>query len=178
MKSIHILAIDSALEAQALRAAAEYWGAAVTISWVGNAREVVNYFGSHPIHDLILIAGHGDERGLLLPSLAESIKEDYPFVDVIRPDDFKTFLALEQNVVLSTVCCGADEELAAVFLSCGARCYVGAKGYPDGNDALMYALAFLFQYLVRGDEPAQAHQVSAGAADDRSLFCLKQSTPR
>ena len=173
VKSIHVLAVDSALETQALRAAAEYWGAAVTVTWVGNATDVVDYCASHPIHDVIIIAGHGDERGLLLPSLDESIKGNYPFIDVIRPNDFQTFLALEQNVVLSTACCGGNEKLAAVFLSCGARCYIGAEGYPDGNDALMYALEFLFQFLVRGCGAEQAHQISASASDDRSLFCFK-----
>lgn len=71
---------------------------------MGNASDIVNYFSSKPVHELILIAAHGDERGLLLPDLGESIKGHYPFVDVIRPEDFRTFLALQQNIVLSTGC--------------------------------------------------------------------------
>ena len=73
MTTLHIVAIGTG-EAHALRAAAEYWRAFVTVTWVGNSGQMVEYFSKSPVHDLIIIAGHGDERGLLLPELAEEIR--------------------------------------------------------------------------------------------------------
>ena len=64
MTTLHIVAIGTG-EAHALRAAAEYWRAFVTVTWVGNSGQIVEYFSKCPVHDLIIIAGHGDERGLL-----------------------------------------------------------------------------------------------------------------
>jgi hypothetical protein len=49
------------------------------------------------VHAVIVISGHGDERGLLLPELAEEVRSRYPYDEVIRPQDFAGFLQL-QNI--------------------------------------------------------------------------------
>jgi hypothetical protein len=158
MKQIHILSIDSPLETQALRSVAEYWGATVSVTWVGNSQEIVDYLSRRPSHDLIVIAGHGDSRGLLLPELHDTIKNDYPFAEVIRPADFAQFVALNGSVVLNSSCCGGIPELVNVFLNNGASAYSGNIGHPDGDDALMYSLCFLYDYLVQDRSPVEAHR--------------------
>lgn len=45
MKRIHIIEIQSGNEAHAIRLAAETRGAFVTVTWVGNSRQVVGVFG-------------------------------------------------------------------------------------------------------------------------------------
>jgi|SRR5450631_372024 len=106
MIRLHLLVIDAALEAQALRSVAEAWGAEVSVTWVANSRQIVEYLSQPPSHEMIVLCGHGDERGLLLPQLAEEVRNRYPYDTVIRPQDFADFLRLEGNLVMNTSCLG------------------------------------------------------------------------
>jgi hypothetical protein len=113
MIKLHILAIGTG-EAHALRSAAEYWGAFVTMTWVGNSSQIVEYFSHHPEKDLIIISGHGDERGLLLPELAQEVRNRYPYNEVLRPEDFTHFLQLAENTIINTSCLGGMRQLGPV----------------------------------------------------------------
>jgi hypothetical protein len=171
MTTLHIVAIGTG-EAHALRAAAEYWRAFVTVTWVGNSGQIVEYFSKCPAHDLIIIAGHGDERGLLLPELAEEIRSQYPYNKVIRAEDFACFLHLAGNTVINTSCMGGMQQLAEVFLSHGAAYYIGPTAYPEGSASLMYSLDFLYNYILDGQHVEAAHLKASNYADDRNQFHL------
>lgn len=171
MITLHIVEIGSG-EAHALRSAAEYWGAFVTVTWVGNSGQIVDYFSQCPEHNLIIVAGHGDERGLLLPELAEEIRSHYPYNEVIRAEDFAHFLCLEGNTIINTSCLGGMPRLAEVFLTHGASYYIGPTGYPEGSASLMYSLDFLYNYLLDSQHVEVAHLKASSHADDRNQFKL------
>lgn len=175
MIKLHILAIDTGLEAHAFRAAAEYWGAFVTVTWVGNSRQVVDYLAGGPEHEAIFICGHGDERGLVLPTLAADLPRHYPYDEVIRPDDFTAFLRLNGNTVVNTSCLGGMPRLAEAFLASGAASYIGATGNPDGSAALMYGLDFLYNHIQTSLRVEEAHQRASSYPDDRKQFTLYQA---
>ncbi len=156
MITLHIVEIGAG-EAHALRSAAEYWGAFVTVTWVGNSAQIVEYFSQCPENDLIIIAGHGDERGFLLPELAE---------------DFAHFLRLEGNTIINTSCLGGMQQPAEVFLSRGAAYYIGPTAYPEGSASLMYSLDFLYNYLLDSRHVEAAHLKASNYADDRNQFKL------
>lgn len=95
VKSIHVLEIESPLEAQALRAVAECFGARVGVTWVANSAQIVEFLSQSPAHELIFLCGHGNGRGVLLPELAEQVRAQFPFNDLISPRDFVGFVRLE-----------------------------------------------------------------------------------
>ena len=162
MKRVHIVAVESDLEAQALRAACEYWGAEVSITWAANANQLVDFFSSAPAHDVIILAGHGDDDGLSLPQLAPAIAANYKFQNKIRPVDFATFLHLKANIVLNTSCCGGTPAMTAAFLNHGAKAYIAHPDYPDGSEALLFALRFLYACLVLESPSLPAPPDNAG----------------
>jgi len=172
MVTIHIIEIEAGLEVHALRYGAEYWGAFVTVTWVANSSQIVNFFQSLPRQDIIIICGHGNDRGLLLPELAGEIKDKYPYKDVIRPEDFKEFVRLEGNIIINSSCLGGSQKLAKIFLNRGAKYYIGANSYLDGNACLMYLLSFLYEYMRNGNNVEQAHYISSKHEDDRRSFLL------
>ncbi len=174
MRTLHILASGTGHEAHAIRLAAECWDVTVTATWIGNSQQIVDYFAACPQHDLIIISGHGDERGLLLPELAVEIQHCYPHNDVIRAADFRTFLRLDGAIVISLACMGGSPALADAFLDCGARAYIGPTDYPTGSAALMYALDFIYTYRHHGEHVAAAHSHAAQTGDDRQQFRLYQ----
>jgi hypothetical protein len=172
---LHIITIDSANEPHAIRAAAEVWNIAVTVTWVGNSGQIVDYFAGQPAHDLIIISGHGNEHGLILPQLAEAIADRYPYHDVIRAEDFAQFVRLNGNTVINLACLGGQSSLAEAFLKQGARYYIGPIDYPDANAALMYILTFLYHHGVHQGDVVEAHHLAANHEDDRQQFKLYSS---
>ncbi len=108
----------------------------------------------------------------MLPELAEEIKDKYPYKDVIRPEDFKEFVRLEGNIIINSSCLGGSQKLAKIFLNRGAKYYIGANGYLDGNACLMYLLSFLYEYMRNGNNVEQAHYISSKHEDDRRRFLL------
>lgn len=172
MRTMHILAIETGHEPYAVRAAAEAWGMLVTLVGVGNSGQIVEYFKGRPEHDLIVISGHGDKRGLLLPKLADEIAPRYPYNDVIRPEDFDQFLQLNGNTVINLSCLGGAPPLANTFLAHGARHYIGAVDYAEGDATLMYALEFLYNYVQQDGNVGEAHRLASTHDDDRRHFKL------
>ena len=174
--SVHILAADTGLQPHVIRAAAEHFGASVTLTWIGNSAQVVDYLSGRPPQDVIVLSFHGDERGLLLPTLGEEARSLFPYGDVLEPADFAEFLKLEGSVVLNAACLGGTPAMAQAFLSGGASAYVGADGYPDTAASTKYVLDFLYSYLLQyvGDVES-AHRAASTAEDDRRLFKLHLS---
>ena len=178
VRKIHIIEIESGNDPHAIRYAAECWGAFVTATWVGNSGQVVEYLSSEPEAELIIICGHGDGRGLLLPELAEQVRDRYPYNDVIRPKDFDQFLKLNGNVVINSSCMGGMSSLAKVFLKHGASHYIGPNDYPHGDAALMYLLGFLYNHIARKQSVAQAHRLASRANDDRKMYRLYRAASK
>lgn len=171
--SVHILAADTGLQPHVVRAAAEHFGASVTVTWIGNSAQEVEYLSSRPPQDVIVLSFHGDERGLLLPPLGEEVRRLYPYGDVIEPADFAEFLNLGGNVVLNDACMGGMPSMAEAFLSGGASAYAGADDYPDAAASTKYVLDFLYSYLLQDvGDVEKAHRAASNAEDDRRLFKL------
>lgn len=170
---VHILAADTGLQPHVVRAAAEHFGASVTVTWVGNSAQVVDSLSGRPSHNVIVLSFHGDERGLLLPPLAEECRCLYPFADVIGPDDFAQFLDLSGSIVLNNACLGGTPAMAQAFVTRGAGAYIGADGSPDAAASTKYALDFLYGYLIQYPRDVdKSHEAAWVACDDRSLFGL------
>ncbi len=149
------------MEAQAMRSVAECFEALVSVTWTGNSAQIVDFLSQTPAHELILICGHGDERGVLLPELAEEVRARFPFNDLISPHDFAGFARLGGNVVLSSCCATGTPEMARAFLKNGARFFIGPDDYPDGDMALLFEIMFVSHFLKHGDVRAaldEAHR--------------------
>lgn len=172
MLKIHIIEIETGLEAHAVRYAAEHWGASVSVTWVANSAQVVNFFAGCPEQEVIIISGHGNEHGLLLPKLAEEVKHKYPYNDVITPEDFAQFIQLNKNIVINTSCMSGTKVFADVFLSKGARCYIAPNNYPEGSSTLMYLLSFIYEYTQNRYDVEKAHYYSSQHPNDRQQFIL------
>lgn len=145
MKRVHIVAVQSDLEVQALRASCEYWGAEVSVTWAGNANQIVDFFSSSPTHDIIILAGHGDEDGLCLPEITANYKDQTK----IHPEDFAEFLRRKANILLNTSCCGGTPAMTRTFLTARAKAYIAHPDYPDGSEALLVSLRFLYPVLTQ-----------------------------
>ncbi len=169
---IHILEIESALEAQALRAAGECWGAQVSVTWVANSSQVVDFLSQQPPHDLILICAHGDERGIVLPILADEVKARFPFSDALSPHDLETFVRLNRNVVLCSACSTGTDVMARAFLGNGARSFIAPAHFPEGDIALWFILNFVFAFLKSDGNVEMAFEAAHRGVEDDDRFVV------
>ena len=170
MKAIHILAIETGNEPHALRSVCESWGADVTVSWIGNSSQVVDFLSGSPSHDIIIISGHGRKNALLLPEVDKSIAATYPYKDEITAKQFSQFVRLNSTCMLNLCCEAGTQEMANAFLSAGASHYIGPTRSPNGNAALMYALEFMYAVIVDGKSIDQGHAEAINHNDDRASF--------
>jgi len=169
--SLHIIVTETGQESHAIRSAAEWWQYDVTMTWVGNSHQIVDYLSSKPKHDLVIFSTHGIDLGMVLPELDPEIEKDYPYVHVITPDDFDNFLNLDNNTVINLSCVGGKPELAKVFLSHGAKYYIGDIGYQYGTDSLMFCLDIIY-YISKGKCVEEAFQIASQHHDPQQQFKL------
>lgn len=173
-RKIHLVEIDSTLEAQAIRACGEALGYTVGVTWTGNSQQVVEALGCRPGVELIFLCAHGEEGRVLLPELAEELKPNYPFADSLRASDFNEFLNLKGGHVVNLACTCGTKEMANAFLKQGAESYVGATDYVEGDAALLYAVNLLYAYKLSSDFASAHQQATQSADDDRRLFQLER----
>lgn len=169
---VHIIAIDTGNEPHALRAAAEAWGADVSVTWVGNSDQIVSLLSSRPTCDIMFISGHGDGNSILLPPLAASVQQRYRYTARITADQISDFMKLPPCHVVNLSCEGGSQNFASAFLSGGATSYCGSTAETEGSAALMYGLQLLYSLVVAGKTIREAHDDAGRHDDDRGSFRL------
>jgi hypothetical protein len=162
--------LETGLEPHAVRMAAEYWEIAVSATWVGNSKQIVDYLQSRPSHDIIVLSAHGDEGRLCLPELGAEIRDRYPYNDFITADQFREFVRLDGSVFLSLACSTGTPALASAFLEGGASMYIGPAGYPNGSDALKFCLDFLYAWSCLKRPLADCVSIARGGCPDGEMF--------
>jgi len=167
---VHIIAIETGNEPHALRAAAEAWGAEVTVTWVENSDQIVSYFSDRPPHDIIIISGHGDASSLHLPILTPTLQSQYRYTEQITAEQFSEFVILSSSHVINLACEAGSPTLSRAFLACGALSYIGSSIAPDGAASLMYGIELLYGLLVEKLPIVKAHKIASNHDDDRHTF--------
>jgi hypothetical protein len=175
MPTLRIIDVLSGMEAQALRASAECWGYDVAVTWVGNSRQIVDVFQHSLPIDVLIIAGHGDEDGLVLPELDESVAGGFPYLDRISAAQLAEFARPVASVIIATACTFGLPQYAEVFRNAGTRYYVGPTDYANAGAAMMYSLGFLYAFQCNGLHAALAHEAAFSQSDDRRMFKLHRA---
>lgn len=171
--SVDVVAMDS-FEAAALRAVLEYCNIKVTIHLVGEAGDIVRVLGGEEkIANTMVLTGHGDAEGLVLPELAHEIEKEQPYHRRMSAQDFREFLNLHpDSLVINTACSLGTKEMAGAFLDAGCRYYIGATDDPVGNASLFYALHFFYEHICRKKSVEEAHEIARSHDDQTRMFHL------
>lgn len=167
---VAIVAVSEDSEAAVLRAMLEGFGGIET-EWlpIGRPSELGAILGGREtMARHLILSCHGDERGLLLPGLAEELAAEEPFADVLTSELASELISLPGRFVLSTGCnTGA---LAPAFARSGARAFVAPSGSPEGAEALVFATVFSYQLLVQRREALRALDLAKHAAGDAGAW--------
>lgn len=166
-----IFVFECSLEAIAIRSCLEYWGMHIEMYYIGQPKDFVQIVNNRVKQDhYILLVGHGNDKGFLLPELSSELNPSQPFTGCITPADVRDHLSFKNNVVISTACMTGNTEMADAFLEVGASIYIGPDGYPDGDSALYYMLSLYYSLHHTGLSIKQSHSVARSPDKETALF--------
>ena len=171
-KTVLIAFTDAALEAAAVRGAAEAFGASVYYYPVGRPSDFLAVLAGNtgfPPADVTVLSMHGDDGAFLMPILGEDVYEPEEPRGPVGPDLIRKKLRLENTVILSTACTTGREETAAAFRERG-NVYAAPSGYAEGSAALMFVVRFLYEYLAKGADLRRAVKYAASADGETAMF--------
>ncbi|MFD0589669.1 delta-aminolevulinic acid dehydratase [Paenibacillus sp. GCM10027627] len=170
---------NSDLEAVALRASLEYFGARVFPYWIGRPYDLIDVLSGEGLYegtDHIVFSFHGDEGKLVMPELGEEVyEEDEPRED-FGPEQIVRFAKLKGKVVLGNGCTLGENALAQAFLDGGCTAYIGPNDYVDGNSALMFATRFYYELIQNKKTVEEAFALAKAMDEETSMYQLFTST--
>ena len=161
MKRISIVCLDemSGLETIALRGMLEYFGFLVSVHWIGNKAAFEDVLsGKTQTEEIMVLSSHGADGKFYLPTDEE-----------IGVEDLK--VQLPGKIVISAGCDTGSEAFAKKFLNGGCSLYIAPKGYPEGNDALVF-MTHLFWALAKDQAIPTAYGAAQKLMPEGSEFAL------
>lgn len=141
-------------EAAVLRLLLEYDGYEVRFRQIGRPRDLAEALSDEaPDAGDLIIACHGDAKGIVLPDLHPAVAAGEPFREYAGPEQIRKYAHLGGRVVVCTGCSTGSEELARAFLDAGASAFIAPSSEPE--DAVFF-LAHLYRRLRRGSTLSEA----------------------
>ena len=166
---------DVGTEGQILRLVAESLSYAVQYFGIGAPSQFVEAIElAKDRGGVLVLCGHGDERGLLFGELSEELYADQPFRTVLKPDEMSELLSLKGLQVLTTACLAGCREFGAAALKAEAEAWIGFDDYPEGDDALFSAMTFLRAFAKSRDTKAAFASAKAASEDGQTMLRLYQ----
>lgn len=164
------------MEAFAIRSTLEYFGARVTVHWIGRPNDLVDVLSGKELDqrcDYLILAFHGDEGRLCMPELAEDVYEpDEPRGEFFTYLDVKRHSNLKSIKVIATGCTLGEEKLAKAFLECGCHSYIAPTDYIDGNSALMFVIRLLYEMINNKKHQQEAFEIAKSIDGETSVYQL------
>ncbi len=161
------------IESYALRSTLEYFGARVTVHWIGRPNDLIDVLSGEDRDakvDYLILNFHGDEGRFCLPELGEEIYEpDEPKGEFFDEGDVIRFAKLKSMKVISAGCTLGIESTAAAFLKCGCHSYMGPNDYIDGNSNLIFLINFMYEMINNHKSQQEAFE-SARSIDEETMM--------
>lgn len=155
-------------EAQAIRAALEWFGATVIKTNIGRPNDFLDVIAGKTVAkpDYVILVGHGEDGGFCMEELGESVYlTDEPRGN-ITAGHISGRVGLKNTVVISTACATGREDLAAAFAVNG-NSYIAPEDYPEGNSDLFFVIRFFYE-LMQNEKTAREAFEAARATDSET----------
>jgi hypothetical protein len=173
--TLDLVCLDGGGEALAFRGILEQiglrHGLRVNLHLVGRASQLVRLL-SEPGAPHLLLIGHGDEGGIVIPDLPPELAAAEPFNALLRPEDVRACAKLDGRVVVCTGCSTGNEDLAQAFLAAGASAYIAPEADEDGEAAMGFSVALYFGLLYLDLPLAEAVEQARALGGETELFRL------
>lgn len=176
MKSIGIIVgPEVGNEAEAIRQSAEYFGYQVVVKYLGRPNDFMQLLrGENRLFNGIktwVFSMHGEAGKFILPELDPSIYEADEPRSPVGLEGLQNQVRLKKQLILNTGCTLGSASLAELFIANGAKAYIGATDYVEGNAALLFTTRFLYEW-EKGARISTAFKRAAATDEETGLFRL------
>lgn len=162
-------------EPEAIRQTAEYFGYQVVMKYLGRPNDFMQLLrGEDRLFNRLktwVFSVHGEEGKFILPELDSSIYEQNEPRIPIGVEALQGQIKLKKQLILNTGCTLGQASLANLFLSHGAKAYIGTTEYVEGNAALLFTNHFLYEW-EKGTRLNKAFHHAAAVDQETGLFQL------
>lgn len=162
-------------EAEAIRQSAEYFGYQVVMKYLGRPNDFMQLLrGEDRLFNSIkawIFSMHGEEEKFILPELDASIYEANEPRAPVGIEGLQSQIRLKKQLILNTGCTLGATPIAELFVANGAKAYIGATDYVEGNAALLFTTRFLYEWK-KGKRITAAFGDAADTDGETGLFRL------
>ncbi|MCI3194181.1 delta-aminolevulinic acid dehydratase [Bacillus sp. HU-1818] len=162
------------MDSFALRSTLEYFGARVTMHWIGRPNDLVDVLTGEDLEkkvDYLILNFHGDEGKFCMPELGEEVYEDNePRGEFFDDHDVIRYTNLNNLKVIASGCTLGTESLAKAFLKCGCHSYIAPNDYIDGNPNLMFLIKFMYEIINNKRSQKEAFEIAKSIDQETSKY--------
>lgn len=167
---------DCDMESYALRSMLEYFGARVTVHWIGRPSDLVDVLSGEDREDkmdYLILNFHGDEGRFCLPELGEDVYEDgEPRGEFFDHQEVLHYSKLQDVKVIACGCTLGDKQLADAFLTSGCASYLGPADYIDGNANVMFLTRYMYEIINHHKTQQQAFDIAQSIDEETAMYQL------
>lgn len=174
-RPVEMLMLGADASAIAIRAVLEDFGAVVLMHLPGTPEDILRVLDPPDAEpSLLLIIGHGDERGFIVGEFATGLGFDTSMLvgDALPAAALAGHVHLPGWTVLSVGCMTGSPEIVAAFLAGGVGAYLAPDDYPDGPAATLFAIQVMYGLLVQHRSIEDAWRQAAAFEPNNAMYAL------
>lgn len=153
-----VIAYDMNLEnfqmATAIRGVLEFYGLQVTLVWLNEKQDAINFFAGHALKvDYTILCAHGigKENRIWFTVVEKVIGTDYKYEEVefnLTPNNIGEYVKNAGGTFITTACDSGREGFAKAFLDVGYRAFIAPSVAVDLSSAVMFICGFFCNMLA------------------------------
>ncbi|MGE6260472.1 delta-aminolevulinic acid dehydratase [Heyndrickxia sporothermodurans] len=164
------------MESYALRSTLEYFGARVTVHWIGRPNDLVDVLSGVDREnkvDYLILNFHGDEGRFCMPELGEDVyEEEEPRGEFFDKQHVMQWAKLKNVKTIAAGCTLGVRSLATAFLESGCDSYMGPDDYIDGNSNLMFITRFFYELINNNKSQQEAFEIAKSIDQETLMYQL------
>jgi hypothetical protein len=155
-----VIAYDMNLEnfqmATAIRGVLEFYGLQVTLVWLNEKQNAIDFFSGHaPKADYTILCAHGigKENRIWLMVVEKVVGTEYRYEEVafnLTPDNIGDYVKNAGGTFITTACDSGCKGFAKAFLDAGYRAFIAPSVAVDLSSAVLFICGFFCNMLAHG----------------------------
>lgn len=140
--------------ATAIRGVLEFYGLQVTLVWLNEKQDAIDFFAGHaPKADYTILCAHGigKENRIWLMVVEKVVGTEYRYEEVefnLTPDNIGEYVKNAGGTFITTACDSGCEGFAKAFLAVGYRAFIAPSVAEDLSSAVMFICGFFCNMLA------------------------------
>lgn len=159
---ILMVVFGSDKEAEAIRSSLEWFGATIITKYIGRPFHFIEVLrGEYLVKpEYILLVGHGDRNGFVMPEISIDLYLEEEPRKYIRVEDVHNNIKISNTCIISTACLSGMYEMADAFKTTG-NTYIAPVDYIDGSADLIFVVRLFYEIITNNKSIIDAFNIAS-----------------